>query len=259
MFARSPIIFALSVAFTFTALAEVDRTKRPEAGPAPAAAFPEYSEHTLSNGLKVFIVESKRQPTVTLRLLLKDGANYDGKKPGLVNFVAALLDRGTTSRTAQQFAQESDFYGARFGAGADNDSVSVSISGLVKFLPKLVDLFSDAIFHPLFPADELTKETKKVKSALAREKQQPSALAPKLRDRLIFGDHPYGDFETEATVDMISRDDLVAFHTQHFLANRATLAVVGDVKAADVLPLLEKAFGAWKPGTSPAISLPEFP
>ena len=254
---------ALSIVFLTIAsqslYAEVDRTKRPEPGPAPAAAFPEYSEHTLSNGLKVFIVESKRQPTVTLRLLLKDGANYDGTKVGLANFVSALLDRGTTSRTGQQFAKELDFYGARFGSGADNDSLTVGISGLVKFLPKLIDLFSDAIFHPLFPADELAKESKKVKSALAREKQQPSALAPKLRDRLIYGNHPYGDFETEATIDTISAADLAQFHAQHFLANRATLAVVGDVKAAEVLPLLEKAFGGWKTGTSPALNLPAFP
>jgi zinc protease len=259
MISRVFLAFASVVVFSSTALAEVDRTKRPEAGVAPAAAFPEFSEHTLSNGLKVFIVESKRQPTVTLRLLIKSGSLYDGSKTGLAGLTAGLLDRGTTHRTAQQFAQELDFFGARFGAGTDEDSTSISIFGLVKFLPKMIDLFTDAVFQPLYPEDELAKEKKKIMSALAREKQQPSALAPKLRDKLVFGDHPYGAFATETTVDAITRDDLVAFHAQHFLANRATLAVVGDVKAADVLPVLEKAFGGWKPGTSPAISLPEFP
>ena len=227
------------------------RTKRPDAGPAPAAAFPECSEHTLSNGLKVFIVESKRQPTVTLRLLLKDGGNFDGEKTGLVDFVAALLDRGTPTAAAQQFAQEVDFYGARFGAGADNDSVSVSISGLVKFLPKMLDLFSDAIFHPLFPADELAKEAKKVKSALAREKQQPSALAPKLRDKLVFGDHPYGDFATEMTVDSITRDDLAQFHAHISSRIAATLAVVGDVKSGGDSAAARKGVRRWKTGPVP--------
>ncbi len=259
---RKTALFALFVALAVNVpriFAEVDRTKRPEAGPAPAAAFPEFSEHTLSNGLKVFIVESKRQPTVTLRLLIKSGSIYDGNKTGLAGFTAGLLDRGTTKRNAQQFAQELDFYGARFGAGADDDSTSVSISGLVKFLPQMIDLFTDAVFHPLYSADELAKEQKKVTSALAREKQQPSALAPKLRDRLIFGDHPYGDFATETTINSINRDDLAAFHARHFIANRATLAVVGDVKAAEVLPLLEKAFGGWKTGPAPTVTLPEFP
>ena len=250
---------AVAILISSPVLAEVDRTKRPEAGPAPAAGFPEYSEHTLSNGLKVFIVESKRQPTVTLRLLLKSGSMYDGQKIGLVSIAAGLLDRGTTNRSADQFAQEIDFYGLRFGAGSDDDSTSVSISGLVKFLPKMIDLFSDAIFHPRYSDEELAKQKKKIKSALAREKQQPASLAPKLRDHLIYGKHPYGDFATEATIDSITRNDLVAFHDQHFLANHATLAVVGDVKAADVLPQLEKAFGSWKGGTAPVISLPDFP
>lgn len=239
--------------------AEVDRTKRPEAAPAPAASFPEFTEKTLPNGLKVFIVESERQPTVTLRLLIKSGDLYDGDKTGLAGIAASLLDRGTTNRNAQQFAQQVDFLGARFGAGADEDSTSISISGLAKYLPKLVDLFTDAVFHPTFPADELAKEKKKVISALVQAKQQPSALAGKLRDRLIFGTHPYGAFATEATVGAIGRDDLAGFHAAHFMPNRATLAVVGDVKAVDVMPLIEKAFGNWKPGTPPSVTLPEFP
>ena len=251
------ILFSLVVAVS--ALAEPDRTKRPEPGPAPAAAFPDYIQKTLPNGLKVFIVESQRQPTVTLRLLFKSGDLYDGDKTGLAGLTAGLLDRGTSSRSAQQFAKEVDFLGARFGASADEDSTSVSLSGLVKFFPKLIDLFTDAVFHPVYPADELSKQKKKLISALAREKQEPSALAPKLSDKLIFGAHPYGAFATEATVNAITRDDIVAFQAAHFMPNRATLAVVGDVKAAEVMPLLEKAFGNWKPGTPPPITLPEFP
>ncbi|OAI42190.1 hypothetical protein AYO41_04680 [Verrucomicrobia bacterium SCGC AG-212-E04] len=258
MITRSFLVF-LFVGAMSVAAAEVDRTKRPEAGPAPAASFPEFTEKTLPNGLKVFIVESKRQPTVTLRLLIKSGDLYDGDKTGLAGITASLLDRGTANRTAQQFAQEVDFLGARFGAGAEEDSTSVSISGLVKYLPKLIDLFADAVFHPIFPADELVKEKKKVISALTREKQVPSALAPKLRDKLIYGTHPYGAFVTESTVGSIERDDLAKFHAAHFMPNRATLAVVGDVKAAEVMPLIEKAFGGWKPGTPPPITLPEFP
>src|SRR5260221_7237765 len=128
----------LLLTFAISAKAETDRTKRPEAGAAPAAAFPEFSEHTLSNGLKVFIVESKRQPTVTLRLLVKSGSVYDRPKTGLAGLAAGLLDRGTTQRSAQQFAQELDFFGARFGTGTDEDSTSISIFGLAKFLPKLI-------------------------------------------------------------------------------------------------------------------------
>jgi zinc protease len=57
----------------------------------------------------------------------------------------------------------------------------------------------------------------------------------------------------------ISRDDLVAFHKAHFLPNNASLAVVGDVKAEAILPLIEKAFGAWERGEVLKADLPALP
>lgn len=254
------VALALTLAVTSAAgSAEIDRSKRPEPGPAPDAAFPAYVEKTLPNGLKVFVVESRRAPLVTLRLLVKAGAVNDADKSGLAGMMSTLLDRGTKRRTAEQFAKEIDFLGARFGASVDEDATSVSITGLVKYLPKLVDLFTDAVFEPAFPEGELAKEKKKTISALVAAKQQPGALAPKLRDRLVFGAHPYGAFPTEATVASIMRDDVVKHHAAHFLANRATLAVVGDIKAGEVMAVIEKAFGSWKPGTPPALSIPEMP
>lgn len=249
----------LSLALVCTSFGEVDRSKRPEPGAAPEAGFPPFVEKTLPNGLKVFVVESKRAPLVTLRLLIKSGSVNDGDKSGLAGMMATLLDRGTKKRTAEQFAKEVDFLGARFGAGVDEDATSVTIGGLTKYLPKLIDLFTDAAFEPAFPEAELAKEKKKAISALVAEKQRPASLAPKLRDRLIFGAHPYGAFPTEASVASISRDDVVKHHAAHFLANRATLAVVGDVKASEVMAVIEKAFGSWKAGTPPPLSLPEMP
>ena len=256
-------LLSLGLALTLAApplFAEIDRSKPPEPGPAPKAGLPGHIERTLSNGLKVFVIESDRQPTVTFRLQVKSGATYDGPgKAGLTSFAATLLDRGTKRRTAAQFAQELDFLGARFGASADEDYTAVSASGLVKFLPKILDLFADAVLHPAFPEGELVKEKKKSISALQTEKQRPGALASKLRDRVLFGDHPYGDFTTEASVTAITREDVASFHAKHFLPNRATLAVVGAVKADAIVAQLEKAFAEWKPGTPPGQTLPEFP
>ncbi|MBS0656982.1 MAG: insulinase family protein [Verrucomicrobia bacterium] len=249
----------LTLALACTAFGEIDRSKRPEPGPAPEAGFPAYVEKTLPNGLKVFVVESKRAPLVTLRLMFKSGAVNDGEKTGLSGLMTTLLDRGTKKRTAEQFAKEVDFLGARFGAAADEDATSVNIGGLVKHLPKLIDLFTDAIFEPAFPEAELAKEKKKAISGLAAEKQRPAALAPKLRDRLIYGAHPYGAFATEATISGITRDDVAKRHADYFLPNRATLAVVGDIRAVEILPLIEKAFGHWKPGTPPPLSTPAIP
>jgi predicted Zn-dependent peptidase len=232
--------------------AAIDRSKKPEPGPAPAASFPDYAEKTLSNSLKVFVIEDDRKPTVTFRLLIKGGGLHDGEKTGLSSFVATLLNRGTTTRDAGKFAEETDAIGVKVEASSGADAISVSAGGLTKYTDKMLELLTDALLQPTFPADQLEKVRKQALSKIASEKQEADALAGKLAGKVVFGGHPYGAYRTEQTVNAITREDLVAFHQQWFAPNNATLAVVGDVKAADILATIEKIFADWKRRDVPA-------
>ena len=138
-----------------------------------------------------------------------------------------------------------DSLGATIEASSGADSLSVATSGLVKSTDPLLELFADAILHPAFPADQFAKEQKRTISALLAEKKNPSSLAGRLQTKVLFGSHPYGALPTPETVQAITRDDLVAYHKEWFAPNLASLAIVGDVKAADILPKIEKAFGGW--------------
>ena len=237
--------------------AAIDRTQKPEPGPAPEAAFPEYKQATLPNGLKVFVIEDDRTPTVTFRLLIKSGSVFDGEKSGLAGLTARLLNRGTTTRDAATFAKEIDSLGAQLEAAAATDYTAVVTSGLTKYTDKLIDLFRDALLNPTFPADQFAREQRNTLSQLMAERMEPEALATKLTGKVLFGGHPYGAYLTPETVQSITRDDLAAFHQRHFLANNASLAIVGDVKAEQVIPLIEKALGEWKKGEVPTIQAPK--
>lgn len=237
--------------------AAIDRTQKPEPGPAPEAAFPDYKETTLPNGLRVFFIEDDRTPTMTFRLLIKSGSVFDGEKTGLAGFVAGLLNRGTTTRDAATFAKEIDLIGAQLEAAASPDSIAVVTSGLTKYTDKLIELFRDAVLNPVFPAEQFSREQRKALSQLMAEKMEPESLASKLTGKVLFGGHPYGAYRTPETVQAITRDDLVAFHQRHFLPNNASLAIVGDVKQEQILPLIEKALGDWKSGEVPTIGAPK--
>jgi len=255
------ILTASITALCFTAplWADVDRTKKPEPGPAPAASFPDYKEVTLSNGLKVFVIEDDRKPTITLRLIVKSGSVFDGAKTGEANFVAALLNRGTEKRTAAAFAKEIDFLGASLEASAGADAISVATSGLTLYTDKLLDLFSDAVLHPVFPADQFARVQRQMLSRLAAERQEPAVLGGKLAGKVVYGSHPYGAYQTAETVKAITRENLVAFHKAHFLPNNASLAIVGDVKADVILPQIEKALGGWTKGEVPQLEAAKIP
>jgi predicted Zn-dependent peptidase len=253
------LALALSIFLCGSSRAAIDRTKKPDADPAPAASFPDYVTATLPNGLKVFVIEDDRKPTVTFRLLIKGGAIDDGDKTGLSGFVAGLLNRGTTTRDAATFAYETDFIGMKLEGAAGADAISIGAGGLTKYTDKILELFADAVLNPVFPAEQFAKEQRKALSALESEKQQPASLAGKLAGKIVYGQHPYGAYRTPETVKALTRDELAAYHQKYFAPNNATLAIVGDVKAAEILPLVEKALGGWKQRDVPKQQLPALP
>ena len=258
----SRLAFALWILLLFSQVAlgqKIDRTKKPEAGPAPAASFPDFKEAVLSNGLKVFIIESDRKPTITVRLLVKAGDFFDGDKPGVADFTAELLGRGSPKRKASDFAREADKIGAEYSASSGDDATSIVISGLTKHTDKLLELLSDAVLNPTFPEEQLEIVRKQALSNITAGKKTPQALAANLLRKVLFGEHPYGKFQTEASVNAITVEDLKNFYNAHYFANNATIAVVGNVKADEITKKLEKYFGKWKQGTPAKVQPAELP
>ncbi len=236
--------------------AQIDRSQKPEPGPAPKASFPEYQESTLDNGLKVLIVSNHAQPVVTFRLLVKSGSEYDADKSGLAGFTTDLLTSGTTTRSSLKFAQEADFLGLNIGASAADDQMSVFGSGLKKHMDKLLTLMTDALYNPSFPEDELSKLKKQTLSGLKTVHKSPDAVMGRLRITVGYNQHPYANFQTEDEVDAITKSDLESFHKKYFIPNNASLAIVGDVTPDEILPMIEKYFGSWKKGTVPTNNFP---
>lgn len=246
------IILVAALALNPFARAAIDRSKKPEPGPAPEAAFPDAVTGELANGLKIFVIEDDRKPTVSIRLTFKAGSALDGGKPGLAQLVASMLNRGTTKLDALAFARAVDSLGAKLEASAGPDSTSVSVSGLTKSIDRLLDLFADAVLHPAFLQEQFAKQQKQTLSGLVAAKKAPGDLAGKLMNAVLFGSHPYGANTTPESVTSITRDDLVKFHATWFAPNIASIAVVGDVKAADIIAKIKKTFAAWDRREIPA-------
>src|SRR5438477_5831840 len=100
----------------------LDRTKAPPSPPIPTFKLPPVYETKLPNGLTVVLVEDDRFPLVTARLNFQAGSKFDPQDmPALAQSVAALLNEGTKTRTAQQISEESDALGGSLGASAGPD------------------------------------------------------------------------------------------------------------------------------------------
>jgi zinc protease len=230
--------------------------------PAREATFPPYATRTLANGLQVIAVSHSEQPAVSLRLILRAGGAQDpADKPGVASLTAALLDQGTTTRTADQIANSIDSIGGALGTGSGSDLSFVNAVVMQDSFNFVLDLVSDVARNPAFAADEIERQRQRILSGLKVSYEDPDYLAGVVFDRLVYGFHPYGrpDTGTPQSIAAITRDDLVAFHKTWFGANNAILAIVGDVSPEEAFAGAERAFGKWGPSAIPSPKAQDLP
>lgn len=216
--------------------------------PARDVKFPPYSMRTLANGLQVIAVSHHEQPAVSLRLLIRAGGALDPPdKPGVAAVVAAVLDQGTTTRSAEQIATTIDSIGGVIGSGSGTDLSFIQAIVMKDSLNVALDLVSDLARSPAFAQEEIERQRQQILSGLKVSYDDPEYLAGVVFDRLVYGFHPYGrpDAGTPQSIAAITRQDLVAFHKNWFGPNNAILAIVGDVSAEEAFSGAERAFGAW--------------
>jgi zinc protease len=235
-----------------TGQAERARVQPPAPLPLRPVSFPAFTERKLANGAQVIIVEDQKAPVVSLSLRIRSGSAADpAEKVGTASFTAALLDKGTTTRSAREIAESIDFVGGTLSAGASADWTNINATVLTEFLDTALVLMSDVVLNPTFPESELEIERQRTLSGLQVELSQPGAIASRVFMKEIYGAHPYGAAPTPESVRALERADLVAFQQAHYRPGNALIVVAGDVRADDVVARLNRAFQGWQAGAAP--------
>lgn len=237
----------------------------PATPPAPLPVsnidFPDYTERTLRNGARLVVVENHEQPVVSIQLLLPGAgtAADPADRAGLASVTATLLDKGTAELSSAEIAEAADFIGARLGASASSEWSAVHLTVIRDFLDRGLELMSEIVLNPAFPAEELETEKTRRVSQLRLSRSQPGTLAAEAFTKDVYGAHPYGQVETAATIGALEVDDLERFHAVRYRPGDALFVVAGDVDPAEIARKLELAFAAWQGSTPPLPSRPEPP
>lgn len=193
---------------------------------------------TLPNGARVLFVENHTIPILDLSVDFDAGGRRDpAGKSGVAALTNAMLARGirgaqASNEPALTEAQISDAFAdtaAIRGARLDDDRSGVTLRTLVSEREVAVPLVGRLLAEPSFPQEFLTRDQARTIASIKESLTQPEAIADKAFSRLLYGAHPYGQQLTVESVTAITRDDLLAFHTAHYVANRAVIALIGDV------------------------------
>jgi zinc protease len=236
--------------------------------PAPLARQPNFQppvpvQRKLKNGARVLIVENHTLPLVAVDVRLVHGVDADPpQKAGLAEFVADMVDEGTKTRPAEKLAEEIEDLAAHLGSGAGLESATVHLNCLAETLPEALELLADVVQNPAFRQEDVERVRILKLTALEQKKANPGALAGDQAAKILYGPgHPWGQPSggTPASVGSITPADLAAFHARWWVPNAAVISVAGDVRAAEIVRLLDEKLASWRPRRLPRLSLPALP
>lgn len=227
------------------------RGTAPSPAPARSIELGKSTSFELENGLKVIVVENHKLPRVSYQLSLEHDALVEGDQAGYVAMAGQLLKTGTQSKSKADIDEAVDFIGANLNTSGSG----IFGSTLTKHEDKLLSLMTDILYNPSFNKDEFEKIKKQTISGIATSKTDPNAMAGNVANILNNGKgHPYGEVQTEETVNSITIDKCKEYYNTYFKPNNAYLVVVGDIEPAVAKANVEKYFGNWKKGKVPKVN-----
>lgn len=229
-----------------------DRSKLPYPDTTPDLTFPEVQTAELSNGMTVHLAQ--RQGTGIVNMALSFDAGYaadQGRTLGRASFALAMMDEGADGKDAFEIAESLESLGAQLQTYSTLDTSIVSFSGLRENLQPTLNLVSAIVRSPDFDQAELDLFRERWIAGIDQEKSQPTQVALRLLPPMLYGDgHAYGvpftGSGTEASIQSLTRDDLVDFHGTWLQPTNADLVIVGDIDMATLKPMLDQSFGKWR-------------
>jgi predicted Zn-dependent peptidase len=246
-------LFALPLA----AQKRYDQIKYPEINPIK---MPKVEEFNLDNGIKFLLVEDKELPLVNVRVTVKTGSILEpANKTGLASMTGSVMrEGGSINHPADELntllEDNAAYMSTYIGMGSGGGSMNVLKEDFDKLLPVFVDLLQ----NPAFPEDKIELSKTQAKSGISRRNDNQQQIGYREFQKLIYGDNSVYTRETEyATIDNITRKDMVNFQKDAFVGANLTVGIVGDFDTKKMKKKLKEAFSSLPTGSPTNLIYPE--
>lgn len=221
--------------------------------------MPRVEEVKLDNGLKLFLVEDHDYPTIDFRAMVHTGSVFElASKIGLASITGeALRTGGSVSIDGDEIDRELETLAARISTSIGQTSGYISVSVLKEDVNKVLEILADILINPAFREDKINLAKIQQRSIISRRNDDIGQIAFREFQKLIYGkENPYARHPEYATINVVTKEDIVQFYNKYFYPNNTTMAVWGDFDSKQLIASLKNTLGRWK---AAKVEIPELP
>ncbi len=207
----------------------------------------EQYRHVLSNGVVAYLVEDHDLPLVNVSTLIRTGSYLDPEgKAGLASLTGTQMRAGgTTSKTADEFDEAADFLAANITSFIGGTQANTNVNFLAKDIDQGLALYFDMLKNPRFQEDRLKLAKSQILQTMERRNDRTDAIEGREWGRLMYGDHFSTKETTKASIEGITREDMLAFHQRYYQPGGFIFAISGDFNTKAMIAKLEAALKGW--------------
>lgn len=220
---------------------------------------PKVETFKTKNGIRFYLIENTELPLISVNITVRGGDIQTGDdKVGLASILGNVMrSGGSKNYPADKLNELLENKAASIETYMGFSSGGASMSVLKEDFDALLPVLIDVLTNPTFPDDKIDLSKKQIKSGITRRNDDAQGIASREFRKLIYGANSVYARETEiATVDAITREDLVNYHKEVFVGSNMYIGVIGDFKLKDMKKKLEKAFAKIPKGKENKIEYP---
>lgn len=240
----------ISACFLVALIAQGCATNQRAANPRtmkfPELAFqiPTAERVVLQCGMPVYLLHDPELPIINMTAMVRTGSVYEpATKSGLAGMAGSVMRSGGSGGVAaEKIDDELEFMASSVESGIGSDMGSVSLTTLKKNFSRTLRIFSDVLLRPDFSASRVEIARKQSIEGLRRQNDDPKEIGGRELNRAIYSGHPLGAIPTFASINAITREDLLDFHRRFYRLDNMMLSVSGDFDRTALLAELNSIF-----------------
>jgi len=203
------------------------------------------TREVLDSGLRLITESMPHVRSVSIGVWLTRGSRHESDdQSGIAHVVEHMLFKGTSTRSAEDIAQEIDSVGGQLDAFTAKEYASYYIKVLDEHLPGAVDLLSDIVMNPLFDAEDLEREKKVILEEIKMVEDTPDDLVHELFTQHFWEGHSLGRpiLGSKETVESFTAETLREYFRAAYVAPNLIVSAAGNIEHARVRDLVARAF-----------------